>query len=169
MQIHYRALDGSRYVRVLSQRQDVSTDRAEVEREVDVDVIASNAMQQAAAWSSAGNYAKARTKMVVQQRLVARAAPHDAGGYDNFVQNAAQLDDALHAQEATEAPAAANPLYDEAHAAGANPLYQGNDDFAGFTFAPVSEAVSSSRRNARNDDLSQAIYSNKQAKSVWRK
>lgn len=55
-QITYKALDGSKCVRVLSQSQKISNDREELEHNADYKVIGSNAMQQQSKFAKVGEH-----------------------------------------------------------------------------------------------------------------
>jgi hypothetical protein len=114
------------------------------------------AVQQAAQYSASGNYEKARSKMVTQQRMMARVSTPHLGDNDaaqanpvfaNYLRNAAELDDALLEQQAQEADA---------------PLPPQNN-------ANTDEMRSATRRSARSDGLSKAIYSQKNGKAFHRK
>merc|ERR1711991_1066252 len=70
LQIRFDTLDGSQYLRVQTLTQEVTAKREEAERGVNVHVLASNLIHQAAHYSGAGRYGKAREKMAVQSRLM---------------------------------------------------------------------------------------------------
>merc|ERR1711916_56494 len=108
VQTWFSLLDGSRYLRVQTLQQEVTHKREEAEEHLDVNIVASNAMQQAGDYASSGRYGKARERMVVQQKMMARQpamsspapanpmyAQNQQAGYSKFVENAQQLDDAL--------------------------------------------------------------------------
>lgn len=78
VQIRYTRLDGSELVRVQTLQQAVTQSTAEAEAEININVVAQNAVQAAAEYASGGNYSKAREKMVMQQRLMQRASPAPA-------------------------------------------------------------------------------------------
>ncbi len=141
VQIRYTRLDGSELMRVQTLKQSVTQNVAEAEADVNVSVVAQNAVQSAAEYASSGRYGKAREKMVLQQRLMQRASASPAYAspqqqqqqqqhYNAYVEQAAQLDDMLQDQERSEKPA---PSMDE-------------------------DAINSSRINARSDKLSNALY-----------
>jgi hypothetical protein len=76
VQIKYtRVSDGAVLVRVQTLEKRATADKAEAEQDLDVSVMASNAVQQAAHHASRGDYSKARERMVVNQRLMHRASP----------------------------------------------------------------------------------------------
>jgi hypothetical protein len=154
VQIRYTRLDGSELVRVQTLEQKVTQNQQEAEAEVNLNVVAQNAVQSAAEYASSGNYGKARERMVMQQRLMQRTSPSPAYApqspmyaaaapapgmpqqqqqqqqqtYNAYVQQAVELDDLLQAQERAEAP---------------------NLD---------EEALNRSRVSSRSDTLSKAIY-----------
>ncbi len=157
VQIKYtRVSDGSVLVRVQTLEQAVTADKEDAEKEIDVEVVASNAVQQAAHYAASGNYSKARQHMVSNQKMMQRSpmgnssspmyapaannsnnnnplmsAPAPSPGYAQFVEQAQELDDLLMQQERQEAPAIAE-----------------------------SEHMSS-RASARSDAVSNAIYKSK--------
>ena len=45
-QISYTGLDGGRYLRVITNQQDISSDRQDVEKEANHDILMTNAVQQ---------------------------------------------------------------------------------------------------------------------------
>ena len=144
VQTRYQRLDGSVYLRVQSGTQEVTDDKMEAERNLKVDVVATNAVQQAAQWASAGRYEKARDVMMCNNSMLLRSVPvaqqqqqqQQEGGYGKFLAQAQELDDAL--MEAQEAEAEESPLAD-------------------------SRSMSS-RKAARSDKLSNALYRGKQYK-----
>lgn len=58
-QIHYTALDGSKCLRVISQKLEISTEREELAKEADADLVQQNALMQGSKQARAGNTRKA--------------------------------------------------------------------------------------------------------------
>ena len=140
IQTKYQRLDGSVYLRVQSGTQDVTQDKLEAEQSMRVDVVASNAVQQASHWASAGRYEKARETMMTNQAMLIRSSPMSApgqqqqqqGGYGKFLAQAQDLDEAILEAQAQEVD------------------------------APLADSRSeSSRKAARSDKLSNALYRGK--------
>jgi hypothetical protein len=65
LQITYTRLNGMKCVRVMTQSQQVTTNRAEAEQEADLRVLSSHAAQQTAKMASAGVYTQSRGNMRV--------------------------------------------------------------------------------------------------------
>lgn len=55
-QISYTALDGSRYLRLISKNLDVSNDREELEKKADFNLISANAMQKGSQMAARGDF-----------------------------------------------------------------------------------------------------------------
>lgn len=76
-QIRYTRLDGYKCIRIITKTAKVSNDREEVEKNLDVAVVALNGVQQAAKIALNGGeeeFEKARDQLVSVQRLLSRAA-----------------------------------------------------------------------------------------------
>ena len=58
-QISYTALDGSKYLRVITQQQQVCNEREVVQKEADYDMLSYNCMQRATNIARAGDLGKA--------------------------------------------------------------------------------------------------------------
>jgi hypothetical protein len=72
VQLHYTATDGMRCVRVLSQTQRLTADRARAEAAVDVGVIGTHCQQQTAAIGAAGDYRGSRVNARAWDALMRR-------------------------------------------------------------------------------------------------
>ena len=55
-QITYKALDGSKCIRVITSEQKVSNEREELERQADYEMLGQNAIQQGARLAKAGHH-----------------------------------------------------------------------------------------------------------------
>ena len=121
----YQLLDGSVYLRTETAQKEVTRERQECELNLDVDVVAQNAIQNASAWAARGDYDMARTTLVANQKMMLRnttpASPAMGCGaapaspqrqqqqqqqYGKFLSRAQELDDLLAEEDEAEAPAA---------------------------------------------------------------
>lgn len=69
-QIHFTALDGSKCLRVISQKLEVSNEREELEQVADAELVQQNCMMQGARQARAGNTKKAQAIMKTFNRKV---------------------------------------------------------------------------------------------------
>jgi len=104
VQIYYRDVSGAKKVRCISKQQQITTNKQTAEDNLDIQVVSANAVQQSAKLASKGQYAESRERMVANQKMMKRnlKAPSQASGYCNFVNVAADLDNALLEQEQEE-------------------------------------------------------------------
>jgi Mg-chelatase subunit ChlD len=160
VQVVFTRPDGSRYVRVVSLTQQLTTDREEAERDADIAVLGLATTQQAARYAKEGDYEKARLHAFSNARVMKRAAVDERQrkNVSIWARGHAALDGAIAQELETE-------------------------QADGFTFAPqqqqqqqsmsssVSSAPSASFKAARRqrrvgtDQTATAIYQQKNAKS----
>lgn len=69
-QIQYTALDGSKYLRVITQKLEVSNEREELAKEADAELVQQNCLMQGSKQARAGNTRKAQAIMKVFNRKV---------------------------------------------------------------------------------------------------
>merc|ERR1712046_246737 len=77
VQITYTKLDGSQYVRVISQSKPVSKDRSLCEASAKVDMLSAHAMQTSAMLAGDGDYVSSRVHNRAVQKMMRRVARTD--------------------------------------------------------------------------------------------
>ncbi|TNV82966.1 hypothetical protein FGO68_gene1626 [Halteria grandinella] len=73
-QIHYTALDGSRQVRVITQRLETSSDKEGLRKEADFEVLGINAVQQSNKLARQGDFKKAQVAVKAWDRVMNKEA-----------------------------------------------------------------------------------------------
>lgn len=86
-QIHYTTLDGNVYMRVVTATQEITNDKEDAEREVDLEVIAINAAQAASKAVQQGKYREAKGAMRGWKDMISRNVQNeeDAANYNLYV------------------------------------------------------------------------------------
>jgi hypothetical protein len=77
VQIKFTKLDGSKCVRIMSKRQEITHDRLEAEKHVNVNVVGLHSQVQAAQKAAEGKYSAARIIQKRNMRMVRRALAND--------------------------------------------------------------------------------------------
>jgi len=77
VQIKFTKLDGSKCVRIMSKRQEITHDRGEAEKHVNVNVVGLHSQVQAAQKAAEGKYSAARIIQKRNMRMVRRALAND--------------------------------------------------------------------------------------------
>lgn len=146
VQVHFRRLDGSKYLRVVTALQPISINREEVEEEIDMSVLGLNAIQQAAEFAHAGEYEKAKLHGVANRRFFQKKAkhPHQQQQAAEYISVQRELEGAVRSELRAE------------------------EQFHGFSYAP-SEADKVARRDRRMhaDHSSNVMYQMKSANPTW--
>jgi hypothetical protein len=88
-QIHYTTLDGNRYMRVITACQEMTHDKEDAEKEIDIEVIAINAAQCASKAVQLGNVKEAKGAMRGWRNMIKRNVVDeaDAANYEKYVSN----------------------------------------------------------------------------------
>lgn len=91
-QITYTTLDGKKCVRVITKKQEVGFEKEEIQKEADVNILATHAQQQSAALAKEGNYRRAQANMMLWKPQVAKACKNedDLNDYKAWEKGAAQ-------------------------------------------------------------------------------
>lgn len=76
-QITYTTLDGKKCVRVISKKQEVGFEKEEIQKEANVNILATHAQQQSAALAKEGNYRRAQANMRMWKPQVAKACKNE--------------------------------------------------------------------------------------------
>ena len=159
-QIHYTRLDGSKYVRVISQSKPVTSDRSAAEAQATPAVLAAHAAQQSAHMARRGSYTKSRMNMagygVIMQRCArstGRAA--DADTVRQFAAQMTPLDSLLESEMQSEAKR--GDLLDESL-----------DTMAasGAVEERMHRQVARCKARKKNDRLSNAIFKAKRSNAA---
>jgi len=97
VQVHYRKLDSTKCLRIISAKKPISFDREKAEKYGDVAVLAVGAVQSAAKLALNKEYKEARKKLFVMQQLLDRLAQSDEQQeeYDIFIKFSQELDSEL--------------------------------------------------------------------------
>jgi len=104
VQIYFKDITGAKKVRCISKQQPITTDKEMAEKNIDVNVVSANTVQQCAKLASKGMYSESRQKMVQNQKMMKRnvRTVEQNRGYSSYVNAAAELDNALLEQEDEE-------------------------------------------------------------------
>jgi hypothetical protein len=104
VQIHYTGLDGGKYLRVISQVKPVTEDRKLAEQDLNLDVVAAQAAQQAALFAQQGDYTESIVTTRANYRWLAGHAKtaKQKATLTNFQRNVEVLDDQLLQMQSAE-------------------------------------------------------------------
>jgi hypothetical protein len=102
--LKYIGRDGGEYLTVVTQDLRMSTDRHDLERSMDPEVVAVAAIQHAARLAQDGSYRSARSELISTQRLLQRGMASSAvqQAYVPFIVQAEKLDQFIREREAQE-------------------------------------------------------------------
>lgn len=88
-QIHYTTLDGNVYMRVVTATQEITNDKDDAEREIDIEVIGINAAQSASKAVQQGRFKEAQGQMRGWRNMIKRNVQNeeDMNSYNSYVSN----------------------------------------------------------------------------------
>lgn len=142
VQVKFSRLDGSKWMRIVTELQPITTNRTEVEDDIDIDVVGRNALQQAAEAAHTGDYEKAKLHALSTRAFMKKNARSHTQRQKlhDIVSKQRTLEDAVDC-EFSSASAVSEP------------------------FSSTNEDVLEARRQLRsnNDSSSHAIYQFKSA------
>jgi len=109
IQVTYTDLEGARAMRVLTQKKPVTKERQEAEKNVNYNILGTNACQQSARLAQKGKYKEARLNVMMNQRFFYRkkvSGGDDAAkqAYGHYINNTASLVEAAGTEESEERP-----------------------------------------------------------------
>jgi hypothetical protein len=178
-QIRFTTLAGMTALRVLTQAQSVTLDRAVAEQNVKIELLSAQVASKSAQLARDGRYKEARRNWISSTPLLARAAavssPAQQQVFSNYAHNIDQFDRAIAQQQRAEKAAGGNSdddddeeeeAVDEIRAAGA--AAPSAAAAAGFA-APRSRAplkARSKRMAKQSDEVYQAIHKTHQLNSA---
>jgi len=144
VQIHYTRLDGSKCIRIISQRKEITHKTEEAEKDVDVAIVAANAAQRSARLAQKGDYEGSRLNNVAWRGVLNRTAQNTMQNEEvrGWSEKTREFDDMLHNLQNTET------------VEGLGSLSRGS--------ATIAKKTRSSRRT---DEVSAAMYKMKKMSS----
>jgi len=104
VQIHYTRPDGSKCIRIISQRKEITHKSEEAEKDVDVAIVAANAAQRSARLAQKGDYEGSRLNNVAWRGVLNRTA-QSSTQYEEvrgWSEKTREFDDMLHNLQNTE-------------------------------------------------------------------
>uniref|UniRef100_A0A6A7G8Q6 Sec23/Sec24 trunk domain containing protein n=2 Tax=Hirondellea gigas TaxID=1518452 RepID=A0A6A7G8Q6_9CRUS len=110
VQIQYTRLDGSRCIRVITQVKEITHSKEEAEADVDIAVMAANAVQKSAQLAQKGDYESSRAVNFGHAMYMDRVAskPQQQAALRHYVQDVSVWDRSVQRQQQTEAVSAPN-------------------------------------------------------------
>ena len=108
-QIHYTALDGSKCLRVISQKLEISNERDELAKEADAELVQQNALMQGSKQARAGNTRQAQAIMKNFSRKTKAMGGDDSKWTSNRADFSAQTAEVSGAMNMQSAPLQAEP------------------------------------------------------------
>ena len=175
-QIRFTTLAGMTALRVLTQAQSVTLDRAVAEQNVKIELLSAQVASKSAQLARDGRYKEARRNWISSTPLLARAAaissPAQQQVFSNYAENIDQFDRAIAQQQRAEKAAGGNSdddeeeeEVDEIQAAGAAaPSAAAAVGFASRSRAPLK--ARSKRMAKQSDEVYQAIHKTHQLNSA---
>jgi hypothetical protein len=156
VQISYVKLDGTKCLRVISKKAEVTNNREEAEKHVNVNVVGLHAQAQAAVLATEGQYSKARMVQKTNMRMVRRgiaqgASDSQAAQYNLWNVEAVRLNKAIKSTKITEKKEGVD--YDSAEDDGS-----GSEEDEGKVEKRQVRGMQRKQRRVKEDKTSNVIY-----------
>eukprot|EP01130_Rhizamoeba_saxonica_P011986 TRINITY_DN500_c0_g1_i2.p1 TRINITY_DN500_c0_g1~~TRINITY_DN500_c0_g1_i2.p1 ORF type:complete len:598 (+),score=165.53 TRINITY_DN500_c0_g1_i2:18-1811(+) len=107
LQVVYKLLDGSQYIRIVNYKSEVTENREEAESNIDIGVLGTNFIQKTSSFAQEGRYKKAQNYLSDQRSYIQNLASNedDLHILDNIIGDAGELEEALEVELEREADA----------------------------------------------------------------
>lgn len=167
VQITFTRKDGAKILRIISQQQQVTHERARAEAEIQVEVMATHVAQQAARLAQEGEYSKARSLNVVNARMFQRSikAQTSSSGKEKAKEKAKKV--LRWARVTSEMNNDLEEAVQSEVAEGGNLSDDDNEDGSLADFRARMQRKKAKRKNSRNDQQSTRLYQMKSASSNY--